>query len=125
MAEDYESDFLTIEQIAGTLSHSYPNRFAVSIGEEADIVVRLLDTEGNPMANATVSVEKYTDTLTLPMAVITDKDGRAVFHTTRSPLPAEMRPSIWKPTSIPSVPQSPQSPPPTSRTSLSWQAALS
>lgn len=81
MAEDYESDFLTIEQIAGTLSHSYPNRFAVSIGEEADIVVRLLDTEGNPMANATVSVEKYTDTLTLPMAVITDKDGRAVFHT--------------------------------------------
>ena len=82
MAADYESDMLAVEQIAGSLSHSYPNRFAGSVGEETDIVVQLLDTEGNPMANATVSVEKFTDTLTLPMAVITDKDGRAVFHTT-------------------------------------------
>jgi len=82
MAESFESGTLTAGQIAGTLSHSYPNRFAGSVGEEADIVLQLRDTEGNPMADAAVYVQKYTDTLTLPMSVITDKDGRAVFHTT-------------------------------------------
>ncbi|MBR7070973.1 MAG: leucine-rich repeat protein [Clostridia bacterium] len=82
LAENYESSLLTVGQIAATLSHSYPNRFAGSVGEEADIVVYLQDTEGNPMANAVVTVKSNgTGTLQMPASVLTDANGRAVFHT--------------------------------------------
>ncbi|MBQ7669942.1 MAG: chitobiase/beta-hexosaminidase C-terminal domain-containing protein, partial [Clostridia bacterium] len=83
MAADYVSDTLSVAQIAGTLSHSYPNRFAGSVGEEADIVIRLLDTSLFPMAGATVNVESSGGgTLMMPDSVVTDENGRAVFHTT-------------------------------------------
>ena len=82
MAEDYDSGVISVGQIAGTLSHSYPNRFAGSIGEEADIVIFLQDTSGNPMAGATVTVsDNGMGTLRMPSSAVTDANGRAVFHT--------------------------------------------
>ncbi len=82
MAEDYDSGVTSVGQIAGTLSHSYPNRFAGSIGEEADIVVYLQDTSGKPMAGATVTVsDNGMGTLRMPSSAVTDANGRAVFHT--------------------------------------------
>lgn len=82
MAEDYDSGITSVGQIAGTLSHSYPNRFAGSIGEEADIVIFLQDTSGNPMAGATLTVtDNGMGTLRMPSSAVTDAYGRAVFHT--------------------------------------------
>lgn len=45
-------------------------------------MIKLLDTEGNPMSGAVVTVNKNTDTLMMPAFAITDENGRAVFHTT-------------------------------------------
>ena len=83
METSYESENLSVGQIAGTLSHSYPNRFAGSVGEEADIVIQVLDTSLCPMAGAAVNVEgSGSNTLLMPDSVVTDENGRAVFHTT-------------------------------------------
>lgn len=76
---DYHSGALTATQIPGSIVHSYPNRLVTNVGDETELAVRLLDTNGRAMAGRTVTVRASFDLYELPASAVTDENGRAVF----------------------------------------------
>ncbi|MBE5970959.1 MAG: hypothetical protein E7246_00360 [Lachnoclostridium sp.] len=80
LGSDYINDSMTVEQIAGSLMHSYPNRFVTDIGQTEQIAVQVLDTEGKPMAGVTVSTrQKVGGTMSVSETAVSDANGTAVF----------------------------------------------
>jgi hypothetical protein len=80
MESAYTSGALTAAQIAGSLNHSYPNRYVTDISQSEEIVVQVLDTAGQSMAGVTVTArQKVGGTMEITETAVSDASGRAVF----------------------------------------------
>ena len=79
---DYVSPELSVTRIPGSIVHSYPNKLVTDVGDETEIAVRLLDTNGEPIADREVFVSCGADLYEMPASAITDENGRAVFTVT-------------------------------------------
>ena len=80
MGSAYTSGALTAAQIAGSLSHSYPNRYVTDVSDVEEIVVQVLDTAGQPMPGVAVTArQKLGGTLEMGESAVSDASGRAVF----------------------------------------------
>ena len=73
---------LDVKPIVGSLVHSYQNQFGMSVGEDSQIVLLALDTQGDPISGVTVSVQSVVgDSLKLEStSAVSDENGRAVFN---------------------------------------------
>jgi len=80
MESAYASGALTAAQIAGSLNHSYPNRYVTDISQSEEIVVQVLDTAGQPMAGVAVTAkQKLGGTMEITETAVSDGAGRARF----------------------------------------------
>ena len=80
LGDPYSSGAMTVTQLVGSLSHSYPNRFVTDVGKTEQIAVQVLDTNGKPMAGVTVTARQIVGgTLSMTESAVSDANGTAVF----------------------------------------------